>query len=157
MSVGWSGNAVIKRGARGKSKEKLWTRSFSPTLHPQLPRPPSGTGAPAGARGRGEEPQQPAPAADTCPGPARLCTAPAAERGIGAGAGEPCRAGKGREERRGAGTQRRGQLSCPSRRRHGCDPVPKPGGEWDAAAGAEGLLCCAWGGPVSTLSRPGSP
>lgn len=89
MSVGWSGNPVIKRGARGKSREKLWTHSLSFTPHPQLPRQPSGTWAPAGASRSGEEPPQP-PAA----GPAQLSTAPTAERGIGAGEGGPCRAGR---------------------------------------------------------------
>uniref|UniRef100_A0A674GUS1 Complexin-1 n=1 Tax=Taeniopygia guttata TaxID=59729 RepID=A0A674GUS1_TAEGU len=42
-----------KRGAGEKSREKLWTHSFSPTPRPQLPRRASGTRAPAGARGRG--------------------------------------------------------------------------------------------------------
>lgn len=45
MSVGWSGNPVIKRGARGKSREKLRTRPLfpPPTPSPQLPRQPAGT------------------------------------------------------------------------------------------------------------------
>uniref|UniRef100_A0A8C3CY29 Complexin-1 n=1 Tax=Cairina moschata TaxID=8855 RepID=A0A8C3CY29_CAIMO len=45
VSVGWSGNPVIKRGARGKSREKLRTRPLfpPPTPSPQLPRQPAGT------------------------------------------------------------------------------------------------------------------
>lgn len=140
MSVGWSGNPVIKRGARGKSRENLWSHSLFPTPHPQLPRQPSGTWAPSGAsrsgeekRSRAEPPQQP-PAA----GPAQSSSAqrsPPSEVPAPGRAGRAMLAGvrQGSEERRCVGTQGWGERSSSqvlaggAAPRHGCDPVPGEG------------------------------
>lgn len=119
MSVGWSGNPVIKRGARGKSREKLWTHCLSPT--PRFPRRPSGTWAPAGAsrsravrRRREAEALQQPPAA----GPVQLRSAlcPQPSQVLAPGRAGPCRpACGGAAGRGGVWARRDGRSPCPPR------------------------------------------
>lgn len=135
MSVGWSGNPVIKRGARGKSREKLRTRPLfpPPTPSPQLPRQPAGTcrrhstarhrtaphtrrraryravpgrAGPGGQRGvRAGRP--PIPGEQPRGSPGARCPV----RGARCGSGSGCRAPRGRCQQREAAGCAEGMLS----------------------------------------------
>lgn len=95
MSVGWSGNPVIKRGARGKSREKLRTRPLFPPPTPEPATSPAARGhlPPAQHRTAPHSTAHPPPSEVPCrAGP---CRAGRAARGAGRATPDPRRAAAG--------------------------------------------------------------
>lgn len=148
VSVGWSGNAVIKRGARGKKVGRSCGLIPSPPLRarnfPGEPRAHGRRPEPGGEEG---EERQPRHLPQLLPGPARPVSARRARYRRRGGRAVPSREGQRGEA--GCGHTETGTALVPP---GVCEPMLNSGGGWDEAAGAVQHLRL-----VSTLSRPGSP